>query len=237
MRSEFDIKSNTCSSIPFTDSIDHPNISIIINSISKLLSTTINEEVKLDNQISISSDLYIFSEDKYITDFPHVFDHAKLLIFQKHPSQIDIAYFLKGLYLAIDFSPECFIISLVYLNRFIAITNCPFLPTNWRPLVLISIIIANKVWDELNFMNYEISNVYPFFEKYQIDQMETRFLQIINYNVKVSLSSYSSYFMELKTLNPFFNNKNMMNSQKFNALKEKQKKFVNNLKKKSRTYV
>lgn len=42
-------------------------------------------------------------------------------------------------------SPECCIICLVYINRLIAFTGMPLHPTNWRPLVLCSLLVAQKV--------------------------------------------------------------------------------------------
>ncbi|KAG5181849.1 hypothetical protein JKP88DRAFT_320556, partial [Tribonema minus] len=46
------------------------------------------------------------------------------------------------------FSPECCIISLVYVNRIISCAQLPLHPANWRPLVLASLILAQKVWDD-----------------------------------------------------------------------------------------
>lgn len=40
------------------------------------------------------------------------------------------------------FSPECCIICLVYINRLIAFTGSPLSPTNWRPLLLSSLLVA-----------------------------------------------------------------------------------------------
>lgn len=42
-------------------------------------------------------------------------------------------------------SPECCIICLVYINRLIAFTGMPLHPTNWRPLILCSLLVAQKV--------------------------------------------------------------------------------------------
>jgi hypothetical protein len=235
MKSELDIKSLTSSSIPLTDQIDHPNISNLIYSISKLVSNSINDDINLEVDILPTSDLYIFTEDKYLFEQPHSINFDKLSRFHNSFTQQDIIFFLKGLYLAIDFSPECFIISLVYLNRFVAITNSPLLPNNWRPLLLISIILANKVWDD-HQTNLDLSILYPFFTKSQFEQLERRFLEMINYNIKVSLSCYSSYFMELKSLNPGLKSKDLMNYTKIKEIQVKQQRFFSTLRKKSRTY-
>jgi hypothetical protein len=237
MKSELNIKSLTSTSIPLTDQIDHPNISNLIYSISKLISNSINDDIYLDKDVLPTSDLYMFTEDKYLYEHPHSIDFDKLFRFHNSFTHEDIMFFFKGLYLAIDFSPECFIISLVYLNRFVAITNSPLLPNNWRPLILISLILANKVWDDSNKTYIDVSIFYPFFTRSQFEHLERRFLEMINYNVKVSLSCYSSYFMELKSLNPSLKSKDLLNYTKIKEIQEKQQRFVYTLRKKSRTYI
>ena len=236
MKEEIYFKSNTCTSLPITDLIDAPNISNLIYSISKLLSNDISEEKYQDNTSSPEYQLYLFSEDYYINEYPHNFDYQKVSIFKMLPSCDDISLFLKGLFLVMELSPECLIISLIYLNRFLAITNSSLTQSNWRPVLLFCVIIAHKVWDEKFCSNYEVSKFYPFFEKTRIDQLETTFLQLINYNLRITLSSYISYFMELKSMNPIFTHK-IFNVNKISVFNKKQLNFVNNLKKKSRTFI
>ena len=43
-----------------------------------------------------------------------------------------------------QFSGECCVICLIYINRIIALTSIPLLPTSWRALVLISLMVAQK---------------------------------------------------------------------------------------------
>ena len=45
-------------------------------------------------------------------------------------------------HLTFQFRPECCIICLVYVNRLIAFTDLPLQPTNWRPLVLCTLLVA-----------------------------------------------------------------------------------------------
>lgn len=61
------------------------------------------------------------------------------------------------------FSPECCIICLVYINRLIAFTGLTLNPTNWRPLLLSSLLVAQKVWDDKYLSNADFAFIYPFF--------------------------------------------------------------------------
>lgn len=98
------------------------------------------------------------------------------------------------------FSPECCIICLVYINRLIAFTEMPLQPTNWRPLVLCSLLVAQKVWDDRYLSNADFAFIYPFFVTDEINKLEKKFLELIQYNVTVKSNLYAKYYFELRAL-------------------------------------
>ena len=96
--------------------------------------------------------------------------------------------------------PECCIICLIYINRLIAFTEIPLQPTNWRPLVLCSLLVAQKVWDDRYLSNSDFAFIYPFFMTEQLNRLEKKFLELIQYNVTVKSSLYAKYYFELRAL-------------------------------------
>lgn len=78
----------------------------------------------------------------------------------------------------------------------------PLLPTNWRPLVLISLMIAQKMWDDKYLSNSDFSYIYPFFDTKQVNMLEMKFLELIQYNTHIKFSIYTKYYLELKSLVP-----------------------------------
>ena len=82
----------------------------------------------------------------------------------------------------------------------IAFTSTPLLPTNWRPLILCSIMVAQKVWDDKYLSNADFAFIYPFFEMDEINTLEEKFLELLKYNVTVKSSLYAKYFFELRGL-------------------------------------
>lgn len=93
-------------------------------------------------KIELNSDLQYFSEEKYIDEKPEEFDESRKALLRETPSIENIFEFIKALYDCAQFSPECCIICLVYVNRLIAFTGLPLYPTNWRPLILCSLLVA-----------------------------------------------------------------------------------------------
>jgi hypothetical protein len=76
----------------------------------------------------------------------------------------------------------------------------PLQPTNWRPLVLCSLLIAQKVWDDRYLQNSDFAFIYPFFVTEEINKLEMKFLELIQYNVTVKSALYARYYFEMRAL-------------------------------------
>jgi len=128
------------------------------------------------------------------------FDEQRKALLRETPTADNIYEFMKALYDCAQFSPECCIICLVYINRLIAFTGMPLHPTNWRPLILCALLVAQKVWDDKYLSNADFAFIYPFFVTEEINRLEQKFLELIQYNVTVKSSLYAKYYFELRAL-------------------------------------
>lgn len=111
----------------------------------------------------------------------------------------------------------------------------PLLPTNWRPLVLISLMVAQKMWDDKYLSNSDFSYIYPFFETAQVNALEMKFLELIHYNTHIKFSIYFKYYSELKTLVPEDFPLKPMDEYTMSKLEYQSKSMEEKLKKNSRT--
>jgi len=73
-------------------------------------------------------------------------------------------------------------------------------PNNWRPLVLCSLLVAQKVWDDKNLSNAQFAFIYAFFVTDEINMLEQKYLELIQYNVNVKSTMYARYYFELRSL-------------------------------------
>ena len=151
MRRHF--KSNSTSTIMLQSTMNAPNVKLIIQAVSTLLYSNINEDVSEGKSISKNSQLYFFSEEKYISENPQDFEEDRLFLLRKMPSQEEIAGFIEAIYVLAQFSPECCVICLIYINRINALTEMPLLPVTWRPLIIISLMITQKMYDDKHLSN------------------------------------------------------------------------------------
>jgi len=191
---------NTTSSLHITSTITQPNVKSIIQAVSTILHSQILEDQSMDKSIPEDSELFFFSEEKYIKEKPEEFDEQRKALLRETPTVENIYEFMKALYDCAQFSPECCIMNLVYVNRLIAFTSMPLHPTNWRPLILCSLLVAQKVWDDKYLSNADFAFIYPFFVTEEINKLEQKFLELIQYNVTVKASLYAKYYFELRAL-------------------------------------
>jgi hypothetical protein len=56
------------------------------------------------------------------------------------------------------------------------------------------------VWDDQYLSNSDFAFIYPFFVTTEINKLEQKFLELIQYNVTVKASLYAKYYFELRNL-------------------------------------
>jgi len=116
------------------------------------------------------------------------------------PSEDAIFHTIKSIYGVAEFSPECLVISLLFIERLRTLTGVPLLVSNWQPILLASMVVAQKVWDDQSLLNVDFSVICNAYTVQDINKLEKKFLELIEYNVSITASLYASYYFELRTL-------------------------------------
>jgi len=116
------------------------------------------------------------------------------------PTEDMIFHTIRSVFECARIPSECLIVSLVYIERLIAVSGCPVLVTSWRPIFLSALILAQKVWDDRSLHNVDFSIFCPMFTLKEINFLETKFLELIDYDVSITASLYASYYFQLRTL-------------------------------------
>ncbi|CAN0109962.1 unnamed protein product, partial [Heterosigma akashiwo] len=116
------------------------------------------------------------------------------------PSIDEIYMFINGIFTRAKFSPECNIIGLVYINRVISNSRIPLVKQNWKPLILASLILAQKIWDDKCLATSNFALICPRYSKRQVKFFEIKFLELLQYQATVTQSLYAKYYFELREL-------------------------------------
>jgi len=90
-----DFKSSSTSSIFLASTISSPNVKMIIKSVSMIIQSQLLEDIQLGKTVTSKSDLFYFSEEKYVGDSPDCFDEERIKLLRRTPSQEEISDFIE----------------------------------------------------------------------------------------------------------------------------------------------
>ena len=121
-------------------------------------------------------------------------------IVKEIPAVKAISHFLKQVFEVGQFHPECCVISLVYINRLIGVTGVPLTQSNWKPVAISALVLAQKVWDDTPLINADFSILYPALTVKEINFLERKFLDLLEFKLAVSPSLYAQYYFELRSI-------------------------------------
>jgi len=108
--------------------------------------------------------------------------------------------FLKQIFEVGQFSPECCVISLIYINRLIGVTGLPLTQNNYKPVTISALMLAQKVWDDTPLINADFSVLYPVLTAKDINSLERRFLELLEFKLAVTPALYAQYYYELRAI-------------------------------------
>lgn len=145
---------------------------------------------------------YVFEPDANIKQlkakqiFDRIFnDHeAKLYV----PEIDEIEQFCQNIILMAKMEKEIAIICLVYLEKIMVKMGIFVTPFNWRRLVLISMILGSKIWDDESFENDNFATVFSKYSTEDINEMERMFIERIDYDLEIPTAEYTKYYIILR---------------------------------------
>ena len=134
--------------------------------------------------------------------FDEDFNYLTMQIYERryipNPEPQTIFDFMADIIILTKMEKEVIILSLIYIERLIFNTGLLINSRNWRRILLTSMIIASKIWDDNSFENTHFSQVFANLGVGEINTLERIFLELINYKVFVKQSEYFKYLLLLK---------------------------------------
>jgi hypothetical protein len=117
------------------------------------------------------------------------------------PTEDEIFDFVTHLYTNSDMSVQCFVVALIYIERLFKSGRVPPLISNWKRVLFTAGVVAAKVWDDTGSSNAEFASASAgMFTLKQVNSMEAKFLNVIEYNVAVTRQLYTKVYFELQQL-------------------------------------
>ena len=77
---------------------------------------------------------------------------------------------------------ECNIVALIYTNRMTSMGSMPLTMRNWRAVWVISIILAQKMWDDRPLRSSAFAIILPSFSKQLLRDLELKALSLLQFS-------------------------------------------------------
>ncbi|KAL8431438.1 hypothetical protein ACSSS7_005267 [Eimeria intestinalis] len=203
-----------------TSTLSSPDARKLIFAIAAILHNQIEADGGKENKTN--SSFVVFDETTYLEGFPFIecsrelnsliasccvarallegTDEEKQLRHITSSTVDDIFGFISALYDTAQYSAECNVLALLYINRLIAFSGLTLHERNWRPVVFTSLLVAQKVWDDQLLSNASFARIYPFFTRDEMNRLEATFLDLLHFEVVVKPSTYAKYYFELRAV-------------------------------------
>lgn len=143
----------------------------------------------------------------------------------ERPTQEEIYYYAKYIVLSSRMEKEIPLVALAYIERILTKVGILMNHWNWRRIMLISLIIASKIWDDESLENVHFPKAMPELSIKEINQLEKIFLDLIGYDLVVKGSDHAKYYFILRAMAKEFENptKIQMDPISFEDMKKLQK--------------
>jgi len=97
------------------------------------------------------------------------------------------------------FSVSAFIVSVIYLSRFKECSHISLHAVTWRPLFLVSLLLADKMWEDKPVRNSSLAKLFPVLSTDELNMLENRFLMQVKFGITVTPDLFCAFCEKLLT--------------------------------------
>jgi len=183
-------KSNSTSSLFIDSTISSPKTPELLRCIAEYFCSLIQPGDSVANKEAMAK-FEIFDERKYPltsrkTDTVNI------------PPLPLVEKYCKDIYKVGQLASEALIMSVAYLQRIMENSAFKVYTFNWRRIILASLILASKVWEDQAVWNVDFIDMFPSTTPYDLGQMEKKLLSMLSFDVSLKASQYAHIYFDLR---------------------------------------
>lgn len=91
------------------------------------------------------------------------------------------------------------VVALVYIDR-LRLQGVELSPLNWRPILLVALISAHKMYEDVYMTNRPFSGLLPQSSLADVSALERVFLRAVDYRLNVTATEYARYHYAVQSL-------------------------------------
>jgi len=183
-------KRNSTSTLYIRGTVSNPDIVELL----KCISLSIQKQVLPERLQDESDKMRIFDERMFPIQESLDIDIAVV------PQEFDIFLFIGKAFDTENLAAESAILMRAYIDRLIEKSGLILYPWNWRRVVLSTLILASKVWEEEEVWNSDFKSILPCVTARDLNILEKHILTLLQYNVTLKSSEYAKYYFEVRSL-------------------------------------
>lgn len=119
-----------------------------------------------------------------------------------NPTFSEVYNFIRHICIQAAISPECVMIMVIYVDRLMFSKGIMLIAATWKPILLVCLLIASKMWEDISSWNSQFSHVCRDFPLKGINKMEAILCEMLDFNFHVDGELYSRYCEVLRSLYP-----------------------------------
>ncbi|XP_057405697.1 cyclin-Y-like protein 1 isoform X3 [Balaenoptera acutorostrata] len=120
--------------------------------------------------------------------------------FEHDPEHKVIYRFVYTLCSATHLTAETAVITLVYLERLLTYAEIDICPTNWKRIVLGTILLVSELWDDQAVWDVVYCQILKDITAEDMNEMERHILELLHLDIIVPFSVYVKHYFDLRSL-------------------------------------
>jgi len=175
----------------FIENILHvPDLGQMIRCLAKAITLKIKQNLSVKEKVILP----IFEEKYYASGTTRRLSKRK-------SDDAEVVEFLSMIFFNRKLPAECAVVAAVYIDKLLEVTQLTFHAGNWRIIVFMALLLANKVWSEYAVWNEDFLKVFSdiWLSIQAICRVEREFLKYLSFDLNIKPSVYSKYYFELRS--------------------------------------